>query len=358
MYKIMQHCFGGVGTGGPVIAFERFLAHSDIRYRQIRQVAAAGGINFPLIVRFIKEIRADRPDLIHVRGLGNEGFHAVLAARIAGVPRILLSIHGTCRDVSSPQNRVKNMIVSYMLEPLSMCMATHIATVCDAMIHRDFMAPHAGKVMGSVPNGVDLPLLAMSGSPGLRSRWGISDKSLIGICVSRVTVDKGYFVLAEALLRIDDNVSDLAIFIVGGGDHDGIIKRKFNSLKNIKIIFTGHRDDVADFLKASDFFIFPTLHENLSNALIEAMSHGLPVIATNVGGNIEVVSKGGGVLVDVGDAPALADAILNFIVDKDSLPCVGQNARENVECNYSLTAMVSGWEELYARILRGGISNG
>jgi hypothetical protein len=126
-YSIMQHCFGTVGSGGPIIAFERLLANSHIEYSQIRQTEPARGINLALIRRFVREIKDAKPDLIHIRGLGNEGFHAVVAARLARVPRVLVSIHGTHRDLTQHGSLIRHWIVIYILENLTLLFAHRIA---------------------------------------------------------------------------------------------------------------------------------------------------------------------------------------------------------------------------------------
>lgn len=351
--RIVQHCFGADGSGGPIVAFERLLKKSKLQYGQIRQVSATGGFSIPLLRQFISELRSYGPELVHVRGLGNEGFHAALAARLAGVPNILVSIHGTQRDLTKPGNRLRQFIVVYVLEPLTLLMATHIATVCEFAARRPFLKHYQHKLVGVVPNGVDVPDVVVARSGDHRAHWGIPEDWTVGVCVSRITAEKGYLVLAHALARLDEHAHNFAVFIVGGGDERGEIRSHFKGLKNIKVLFVGHQNNVREFLTNSGFFIFPSLHENLSNALIEAMSYGLPVIATDVGGNTEVVGRGGGVLVPVGDSEALAGAIKRFLDDPGLLGQLGEEARENVFRHYSIQQMVTGWERIYARILGG-----
>ncbi len=353
MRRVMQHCFGKPGSGGPVVAFERFLSQSVRPYGQIVQTEPAGGFNLELIRRFVFEIRRYRPELIHVRGLGNEGFHAAVAAKLAGVPNILVSIHGTQRDLKQPSNSLRNDVVIRVLEPLTMVMATHIATVCEFAAGRAFLTPYRQKLVGAVPNGVNVPDSAIAGDHGLRARWGVPANWPLAVCVSRITHEKGYPVLAQALASLDGCVTNFAVLVVGGGDEGGVIQGLFAGLQNIKVVFAGHQKDVGSFLGASDFFLLPSLHENLSNALIEAMAQGLPAIATAVGGNTEVVERGGGVLVPVGNAVALADAISRFLADPDLVNRMGIEARENVRRRYSIERMVAGWEGIYDRILEG-----
>lgn len=354
MVNIMQHCFGVDNSGGPINAFSRLIKYSKYEYSTIRQNFPAGGINRGLIDEFVKNIKKEKPELIHIRGLGNEGFHAALAAKIAGVPNILVSIHGTHRDLKYHSNPLKKWIMVNIFERLTLNFATDIVTVCEYAATRDFLKPYQNKLRGVVPNGAEIPeLLSSENILQIKERLGISFDQRVGICVSRITVEKGYLVLAEALKKIDQEENKFLLLIVGGGDDDNSIKNSYLGLKYIDVRFIGHVKNVNEYLAISDFFIFPTFHENLSNALIEAMSYQIPVIATAVGGNSEVVQKGGGILIESNNVDELVNSIKQFINQAQLTNNFGQLARKNIIDNYSITKMVVSWETLYEQILEG-----
>jgi glycosyltransferase involved in cell wall biosynthesis len=354
MFKVMQHCFGVDNSGGPINAFNRLIKYSKYEYSTIRQNFPAGGINRGLIDEFVKNIKKEKPELIHIRGLGNEGFHAALAAKIAGVPNILVSIHGTHRDLKYHSNPLKKWIMVNIFERLTLNFATDIVTVCEYAATRDFLKPYQNKLRGVVPNGAEIPeLLSSENILQIKERLGISFDQRVGICVSRITVEKGYLVLAEALKKIDQEENKFLLLIVGGGDDDNSIKNSYLGLKYIDVRFIGHVKNVNEYLAISDFFIFPTFHENLSNALIEAMSYQIPVIATAVGGNSEVVQKGGGILIESNNVDELVNSIKKFINQAQLTSNFGQLARKNIIDNYSITKMVVSWETLYEQILEG-----
>lgn len=354
MIEIVQHCFGTAGSGGPVVAMERLLRCSPVLFGELRQTEAAGGVNFALLVRFVTELRRMRPKLLHVRGLGNEGFHAVLAARLAGVPNILVPVHGTQRDLKFA-NRFRQRIVVRILEPLTLAMATHVATVCEHAAKREFLRRYIKKLVAVVPNGVGLPTKSIAIPPSVRAEFGLPQDVLMAVTVSRITKEKGYLTLAAALHRLDNTGVRFALVVVGGGDEQGVIKQNFNCLKNIIVQFVGHRSDVGRILSQADFFVFPSLHENLSNALLEAMSYALPVIATQTGGNTEVINRGGGVLVPPGEAEPLAEAIKLFVNDASFRRELGEKALSVIKSNYTIEKMVSSWIEVYEGILGGKI---
>lgn len=355
--EIVQHCFGNPGSGGPVVACERLVAASSRDYGRITQFDAARGISFRLIARFYREIRSYNAGLVHVRGLGNEGFHGVVAARLARVPNVLVSLHGTHRDLVFPQSKLKVWFVVNVLEALTLRLATHIATVCEHAASRPFLGPHRAKFVGVVPNGVEVSTpVAMDAAlrSEVRNRLGIPQEARVAVAVSRLTEEKGYPVLAAALRELDRRAFAMRLLVVGGGDEDGRIRELFRGLTFVEVAFVGHRSRVDDFLTAADCFVLPSLHENLSNALLEAMGRGLPAVATSVGGNVEVVSRGGGILVPPGDSHALARALEDLLGNDSERKRVGEAAFENVRRHYSVEAMVSGWEDVYDRILSGG----
>jgi len=349
--SIAQHSFGRDGTGGPVMAMERLIRSSPVEFGELRQLQGAGGLNFALLLEFVRDLRQMRPELLHVRGLGNEGFHAALAGRLAGVPKILVSVHGTHRDLQFPENRLKHWVVIRILEPMTLLFATHIATVCEYAAQRSFLRRYNHKLVAVVPNGVDLPTAGVLSLPSIRDEFNLPHDQPLAVTVSRITKEKGYLTLASALHALDGEGQRFSLLIVGGGDDLGEISARFEGLRNIVVRFVGHRSDVARFLSQANFFVFPSLHENLSNALLEAMSHGLPVVATQTGGNTEVVTKGGGVLVPPGEPAPLAQAIREFLENEELRHRLGVEALEVVKKSYSVERMVKQWLSVYEQIL-------
>lgn len=350
--KVMQHCFGSLGGGGPVGALDRLQRYSKMRYPEIRQLAPAGGVNIGLLRDFVRKIRACNPSILHVRGLGNEGFHGALAGRIAGVPNILVSIHGSQRDLNWPYDTLKRWVVVNVLEMMTLAFATHIATVHEAALRREFLMPYRQKLVGAVPNGVIVPaLIDDQRRQELRERFSLGRDSVVGICVSRLVPDKGYLILADALERIGPRLGGCEFVIVGGGDDDGRIRERFSRIRGIITHFMGQQTDVLPYLHAADFFVQASLHENLSNALLEAMAAGLPVVATSVGGTAEVLTRGGGMLVPANDADALGRGIIRMRASGALRAELGLEARRNIEANYSVQRMVDGWSAIYERIL-------
>jgi len=119
----------------------------------------------------------------------------------------------------------------------------------------------------------------------------------------------------------------------------------------------GERRDVPALMQSFDVFALPSLGEGISNTILEAMATGLPVVATRVGGNPELVEPGvTGTLVPAHDPPALADALAAYAGDAARRRTEGARARQRAEERFSIGAMVAGYLGVYDAVLahRGG----
>ena len=110
----------------------------------------------------------------------------------------------------------------------------------------------------------------------------------------------------------------------------------------------GNRDDVPGLLAGLDLFVLPSLAEGISNTILEAMASGVPVLATRVGGNAELVTNGNtGTLVPTNDVEAMATAIVDYASHSDRVDVHGANAREIAVARFSIEAMVGRYADLY-----------
>ena len=319
----------------------------------MRQEKGTGGVDIALLCEWSHMLRDLRPDIVHVRGLGNEGFHGALAAKLARCPRILLSVHGTVRDIQAPET-LRRLIIVNGLERATLMLATHIATVCRWGESRVFLDGVRSKMVGIVPNGVGISSTnSAAARTSVRHDLSIGEADVAVVSVGRLSLQKGHLILAEALRLLGGNVCGLVLIVVGDGPDSAEIQQAYRSVPGLRIRMLGTRTDVSTILCASDIFVFPTLHENMSNALLEAMAAGLPVIASDVGGNPEVLDGGGGELVPVRDAAALAEAIRSMAYDADRRSTAAAAGQRVVQERYSLDKMLNGWDQVYGRVLKG-----
>jgi glycosyltransferase involved in cell wall biosynthesis len=194
----------------------------------------------------------------------------------------------------------------------------------------------------------------------MRERLGLSSKDIVCITVSRITIDKGLATLAQAIhLSNTSGRHDVKYLIVGDGDYADTLQLEIETeMRAGRVIMTGARGDVSDLLNAADIFVFPTLHENLSNALLEAGAAGKAVIATNVGGNTEIIThRVTGLLVPPSDAESIWAAIRTLAGDPALQWSLANNLRRRIHDEFSLHRVCALLDQLYASVLSSGSSN-
>ncbi len=319
----------------------------------MHQDGATGSIDLRRLRVWATLLKETQPDLVHVRGLGNEGFHGALAARLAGCPRILVSVHGTARDLTGPASLKRRAIVTG-LEPATLWMATHVTTVCESAARRGFVQRHAAKFVGPIVNGVEIPARTSQATlTDVRSELDLAPEDVAVISVGRLSHEKGHRDLAEGFRLLPMAQRSVIVFVLVGDGPDAADIEELYRRSGVSTRFLGRRLDVPRLLAASDIFAFPSLHENLSNALLEAMSHALPVVATRVGGNTEVLAYGGGILVSAGDPRGLAGALAELVADRTRRLELGDTAASVVRDHYSKERMVEVLDTTYRQILQG-----
>lgn len=298
------------------------------------------------------------PDIVHVHGLKNDGFQAVLAARLACVPRVLVTVHGSSADAANEYptlpSRLRRWAVARILEPAALRLSDAVYCVCEAMERNPRIRKYSGgKLLGTIHNGVEL-LPPRPESHGLRASLGLGGRDVVLIYTGRIAVDKGLDVLASAMEMIVAEVpAGIKLVLVGDGPgFAGLRSRFLHLIESGYVIMTGRRDDVDDLNAMADIFVFPSLHENLPFSLLEAMNAGIPVVATAVGGVPEIVESGRtGFLVPPANARALAGCILRLHADDRARHRMGAAGRERLSCCFSAGEATRKTGDVYRSLL-------
>ena len=196
----------------------------------------------------------------------------------------------------------------------------------------------------------------------------LKDRGLKNICfIGRLEEQKGVEYLIRAMDIIKSKTNCVRLFIVGEGKLKTHLEElcKMLELENL-VTFVGITHDVLPYYQDASIFVLPSISEGLSLTLLEAMASGLPVIATVVGGNTELVNpsfesgktiKSGyhvgenGILINSGDARGLAEALLKLLSDEKLSKQLGTKARTHVEKNYSLKNIINKYLNLYNSLL-------
>jgi glycosyltransferase involved in cell wall biosynthesis len=281
-----------------------------------------------------------RPDLIHAH-VFSAGFLAVLLAKGPGIP-VIVSENSTAfprGEVRGWQRAMARYAFGHadLVCPASEDLGRHIATLGVRTPQR------------TVPNVVDTTLFAPPPQPPARDPDGRVRMLLVALLDPKKGIE--HLLRALALVRRDRS-ADFALDVVGDGPLRGHLVDLARSLDlETQVSFLGLRDkrEVAELMRGADFFVLPSLWENLPNVVIEAMATGLPVVATRVGGVPEMLDERTGRLVAPGDDGALAEALKAMLdsftgYDREHIARV---ARER----YGREAVGRIWDEVYADVL-------
>jgi glycosyltransferase involved in cell wall biosynthesis len=275
-----------------------------------------------------------------------------VAARLAGVPRVIVSKRAMAGyKTAYPLLR--------QVEPLGNRLADVILVNSDA-VRRDVERTERswkGKSR-KIYNGVaPVPPWTPEERKAFRQRERIPVNAPVVLCVSNFYQYKGHADLVEAIARVAPSFPE-GIFLLVGRD-SGTLDATRTRVRELGIEravrFPGSRTDVADLLRASDLFVHPSHEEGFSNAILEAMSAGLPVVACDVGGNPEAVVDGEtGRLVPPRDPERFAAAMIELIADEAKRKIFGEAGLRRTAERFSLDRMVGEMESLYASLAGGG----
>ena len=300
-------------------------------------------------LRMVRVFRALRPDIVHTRNW--TCIDAILGARLAGVPHVIHGEHG--REAADPTgaNRLRRR-VRRALAPLVSQFVT-VSRDLNRWLVEDVRVP-ARKVR-TIYNGVDTDRFAPGDREAARraldipAGWGV-----VGT-VGRLDPVKDQAGLIRAF-AVASAQRPSVLLIVG----DGPLRAELDALGRglglaDRVRLLGDRQDVPQILRALDCFVLPSVGEGISNAILEAMATALPVVATRVGGNVELVEDGEtGLLVEVGRPEALGRALECYLGDSGIARKHGAAARVRVERQFGLARMLTGYGDLY-RSLVGGL---
>lgn len=315
--KIMQQALNPNGLGGVSAEFralEKSGLSNEFEFIPLILKDYHKGISLRDIYFYYKKIKEENPDIVQIRGAAIDGLNAEIAAKLVRKTKILLCIHGMYSDFVY-YNLIKHLIARYIIEPLCFFLADGISCVYKSCEKRKNFKLFKKKMVPFVYNRIPdySEINVDKDRKEIRQKYSIPENAFVGIFCGRITKEKGLTYLADALLSLADDWNNmLHILIVGDGSYMEEFQKTIKSKDSLKdyVHFTGMQKDVVPMLGASDFFIMPSLHENHSIALLEAIAMKLPCIVTNVGGNKEIVkNKKFGLVISPYNTKEIEDAI-------------------------------------------------
>ncbi len=312
------------------------------------------GTDLGSLLRLYRTFRRLRPDIVHTRNLA--GLDALLPALLAGVKTRIHGEHGWDVNDLEGKNR-KLRLLRRLHAPL---VSHYIALSRDIGSYLQTAVGVKAKRISRIYNGVDNELFAPAARRVGRRGTDIElpDDAFVFGFVGRVEAVKAPLDLVEAFARLvrRDPARELRLAIAGDGSLLEATRRRAAELGVENLCwFPGRRDDVARVMQAFDVFVLPSLAEGISNTILEAMASGLPVVATAVGGNPELVGDGeSGKLVPAADIEALCDAMTGYFDDHDLVVRHGNAARQRIDQRFSLDSMIARYLSVYDASGSGG----
>jgi len=301
-----------------------------------------------LFFGMISLIRRESPQIVHTH-LFKSDFHGRLAARIAGVPVVVSTLHSVDRWA---QGRSLGRSYGWTAR-----FADRVIAVSEDV--RRFHATYTGvpdEKLVTIENGVDIGRFAGLESAGraVRKELGFDKSDLVLGVIGRLTPPKDHFTFLKAAALILQKAPQTRFLIVGDGPLRTALELQTQKIGLGKaLVFTGLRKDIPAVLAALDVLVFSSLWEGLPIALLEGMAAARPVVATAVGGIPEVVVPDkSAFLVPPGDAVALSQACLRLAADSVTRHSMGQAGLERVVARYGIDAMIDRTAELYAKLLQ------
>jgi glycosyltransferase involved in cell wall biosynthesis len=309
--------------------------------------------------RLYRFFRCERFDIVHTH-TSKAGFTATLAARLAGIKRIVYTPHGhifyRSGQIQGVSGSALRLAVFYLLRRLA-------ESVCDVVValterdRREQIQLRLGRADQYVVinNGVELsPYLRCGIGADARSRQELGLEGAFPVLgtVGRLSTEKGQRVLIEALPLIVHKFPRARLLLVGEGPDRTELERLARSAgMEEHVLFTGFRHDVPAVLSALDIFVLPSFYEAQGLAVVEAMAAARPIVATAVGGVPGIITHGvEGLLVPPGDPKALALAVIRLVDDRALAQTLAENARRRAERDFDVRRMVAAYDSVYRRL--------
>jgi glycosyltransferase involved in cell wall biosynthesis len=270
-----------------------------------------------------------------------------LTARLSGIPIWITSR----RDLGFKRKKIYDQIFRLTSKDCKKCIANCYA-VKDQVVQQNNLASEKVEV---IYNGLDLSgYQEPFGDKSVRRKLGIENGTLLVGMIANFNFEiKGHGYFLGAAKKITETVPNVKFLLVG----DGPLRHQYEEMASdldVKkdVLFLGKRNDVPAIISNLDVSVQSSTSEGLSNVILESMAAGKPVIATNVGGNPEmVVNDITGYLVPPADSSAMAGAITALLQEPDKAKAMGAAGKRLVEEKFSKKAMVEKYENLYKSLI-------
>lgn len=330
-YRISMCCYDSLGP----------LLKSISSSIEVIYLKRKSGFDLSYIMKLFKVMRKKKIEIVHLHNR-TAFIYGTIAARLAGIRNIIYTEHGRTIKLTR-KAKIAHRLMNRVLKK------TVVVTryLKEMLVEKEGFNPN--KII-IIPNGIDGSKFMINKST-LREENDLSLKEedkIIGI-VARLDPIKNHKCLIGAMTLIEKEEPKAKLLVVGDGPLKSTLIKKVKD-RNLQetIYFLGEREDIPNILAGVDLFVLSSLSEGMSITLVEAMAAGLPIIATEVGGNPDLIDHGkNGILVPKGDENAMASAILKVLKNTKIARSLGAEARKKYESEYTLDMMVKKYIAIY-----------
>jgi sugar transferase (PEP-CTERM/EpsH1 system associated) len=303
-------------------------------------------LDLAMLFRLRKLMREQKIDIVHTH-VFTANFWGRLAAIFANVPVLITHEHSTF----TVDNRYRRWIETVLIRRTN-----KVITVSENLRNR--LVSEGGlppSVIMAIHNGLRLqPQSANEARRAqLRRELGLEKFDHVIGTVGRLEPRKNYPLLLEAMATLLARHPRTALLMVGSGPEEEKLQQQAHNLGiNQQVVFTGYRSDISDLLGLMSTFCLSSITEGISMAILEAMAAGVPVVATQVGGNAEIIpDREHGMLVPSGDVAALANALSETLSNRDAAIKIAKNGQKRVCEFFSERHMIQRIEGLYMQCM-------
>ena len=302
-----------------------------------------------LILSLARQIVTWRPDVLQCH-LVNSALYGSVLGRMLGCP-VVVTFHGhTDVPQSDPHAALKLRIIGHASKRMVFVSEALRRALCAGA-----MMP--ARKTAVVCNGVDTQRFRPGRSDTLRRLLGLDGRALIVGAVGNMRVPKGYDTMLRVIHALGGCEPEVHLAIAGW-ERPPVLPRLQALRAELglegRVHFLGFREDVPELLNGMDVYLSTSLTEGFSLTTVQAMAAGLPVVCTRSGGPEEIVTDGvDGVLVPVGDVPAIAAAVADLLARPAARAEMGAKGRRTVEERFTVEGMVKGYEAIYGELASG-----
>jgi len=319
------------------------------------------GNDLGMFVRLYRLLKQLRPDIVHTRNIAT--LECQFPALLAGVKGRVHGEHGWDMGDIAGENKKYRLLRRFFVPLVKQYIALSLEGI--SYLQHDIHVPE--DKINHIYNGVDTLKFSSEHSKGQELSVDLSENflpedGLVFGTVGRMAEVKNQLFLVRAFLNLlqqyPEYQTKVRLILVG----DGILMKPAqqlvetfcseNNCDDQFVYFAGKSDQANQYMRLMNVFVLPSLAEGISNTILEAMATALPVIATDVGGNKElIVNNKTGFIIPVDNIDVLTQTMKRYLDNKELVMMHGKAGRKRIEENFSMNTMVSHYEQVYKKVL-------